>query len=422
MDSACLDRIDNNQTLSVKGKDYKDCEAKIRSSCGMNYQIIRKRAVLYGGFLGIGKQQGVEVDYIVTFGSQRNNIPNSPLNNMINSNRPVDFEQSRKKIIESVPPEKRPNPQMLQISKDLESLKELFLKAQLGSKNSDHPTICKIEALLDDNEFSSSYTRKMVERIRKEFSMEDLDDFDKIQEKVVQWIGESIQIDDYPFRLSKPKVIILVGPTGVGKTTTIAKLAANYKFPSILNNKQDLQVRIITIDTYRIQAQAQIETYGEYMDVPVSVAKNTDDLKRLIAMHKDVSDVILIDTIGFSPSDYKKIAGMRETLDIQRGIVDTYLAMSATTKASDMREIMQQFEIFDFKSVVLTKIDETKKIGNIISVLSEKNKSLSFVTNGQTVPSDIQKASIVNFLIRLEGFSINREKIETLFPPEEDMN
>jgi len=107
---------------------------------------------------------------------------------------------------------------------------------------------------------------------------------------------------------------------------------------------------------------------------------------------------------------------MRHFLDAIGQVSDVHLAMSATTKASDMREIMQQYETFGYGSLIITKFDETTCVGNIISALDEKKKSLAYITTGQRVPQDFELASAVRFLTNLEGFRVNRSHIEELFP------
>ncbi|MEW5814183.1 MAG: flagellar biosynthesis protein FlhF, partial [Spirochaetota bacterium] len=175
-----------------------------------------------------------------------------------------------------------------------------------------------------------------------------------------------------------------------------------------------LSVRLITLDNYRIGARKQIETYGEIMGIPVACVETFAELEKKLALY-DGADLVLIDTIGKSPKDYMKLAEMRELLDACGNTAETHLAISATTKTSDLYEILQQFEPFKYRSVILTKLDETTHIGNIVSVLSEKQKSISFFTDGQVVPQDIQKANIVRLLINLEGFRINKDRLTKKF-------
>jgi flagellar biosynthesis protein FlhF len=207
--------------------------------------------------------------------------------------------------------------------------------------------------------------------------------------------------------------MILVGPTGVGKTTTIAKLAA--VFGPGNKESRPLSVRMITIDNYRIGAKLQVETYGDIMKIPVSCVDNYEELRKTIALYSEGVDLILVDTIGKNPRDSVEIAEMKELLSACGSAAEVHLTVAATTKYSDMREIFQQFEPFNYRSVIITKLDETTRVGNVISVLADKGKSISYITNGQHVPDDMHKAAVIPFLINLEDFKINRDKIEKRF-------
>jgi flagellar biosynthesis protein FlhF len=175
-------------------------------------------------------------------------------------------------------------------------------------------------------------------------------------------------------------------------------------------------VRIITIDNYRIGARAQMETYAGIMNVPFSSVETNEDLRKILAMHREETDIFLIDTIGKSPKDSVKLAEMKEILDACGKEAEPYLAMSAGTKTSDMREIMRQFEPFAYRSVIVTKLDETLHVGNILSVLKERGKAVAYVTTGQHVPVDIERASVMGFLLNLEGFRVNRIRLEAKYP------
>jgi len=182
-------------------------------------------------------------------------------------------------------------------------------------------------------------------------------------------------------------VIALVGPTGVGKTTTIAKLAAQY----ILQHGSGRQVALITMDNYRIGAHEQLSTYGRILDVPVRVAADGEELRSLINSFSD-KRLILIDTAGVSQKDTRmleQIEGLQES-DIS---VTPYLVMSATTQLKAMNEIISAFSEFQLGACILTKMDETAETGNAVSALIEHQLPLAFITDGQQVPEDIHKAN-----------------------------
>ena len=280
-----------------------------------------------------------------------------------------------------------------------------------------HPSIQKIEELLQKNEFSFSYINSISNRLRAELAIEELDDFDAVERTVVDWIGNSIKI--YPQTPVKlPHVIVLVGPTGVGKTTTIAKLAGML----ILDAKEKKQpkpfIRMITIDHTRVAAEAQLKTFGDLMQIDVDKAESSSDVKKIFDTYKENLDVLFIDTPGYSPNDSENIGKMKAILDIPGLHPEIYLTVTASVKAMDLVSIIQNYEQFAPSSVIVTKWDETRAYGNVLSVLSEKGKAISYITDGQKVPKEIERATVSRFLLNLNDFNIDRMHIEDAFPEE----
>jgi flagellar biosynthesis protein FlhF len=377
------------QYFTIKAKSHREAIDKMRLQYGENGKILTYRTIHLGGFLGLFSKEGVEITGYV---SENNNKKN-------------DIQKEKMKVLESAKREQTLN----YILKELKELKYGIGKS-MGTLKQDPPAIKKVKEVLIENDFSNEYIQQIIDMIRNKYSVIELENTKKIQGDLVDWIAESVSIFDVDTETSKkPKIITVIGPTGVGKTTTVAKLAALYGLEG--NGKKPLNVRIITIDNYRIGAKQQIETYGDIMRIPVSFAETPSDLKKLIALYNDV-DIILIDTIGKSQKDYKKLAEMKELLDNCGSTATTLLAVSATTKYKDLEEILQQYEPFKYASIIITKLDETSQIGNIISVAAKKKKSISFITDGQKVPQDIEKASIMGFLMQLEEIIINREYLE----------
>jgi flagellar biosynthesis protein FlhF len=173
-------------------------------------------------------------------------------------------------------------------------------------------------------------------------------------------------------------IAALVGPTGVGKTTTIAKLAAQF----ILKHGAN-QVALITTDNYRIGAFEQLNTYGRILGVPVRAASTNDELRNLINSLLD-KRLILIDTAGMSQRDMKLVEQINTLRQIK-----SYLVVSSATEYKLMNEIIQAFRIFEPQAAILTKLDEAVTIGSALSSLIEHRLPLSFMANGQRVPEDI---------------------------------
>jgi flagellar biosynthesis protein FlhF len=414
-----------------QGMSRMDCELKIAQKYNRPFHIISQKEIRIGGFLGFLSKPGVQVEFYFSQPAYKN-----PLTHGYHVNTPVswhtsdpaprqgqygagDLEEEKKKVIAAA----RKNIDEISASgreasqQILDSLKELKEKIEGGGKKEEHPAFARAAELLSQNDFSQSYTKGMIDRLRNELTLVTLDDADAVQDKLLEWIGESISIYKEEENLQKPGIMVLVGPTGVGKTTTLTKLAAIYGLGT--DGIKAIDVRMITIDAFRIGAKEQLEKIGDIMRVPVSCVDNKQDLRKEIALNSEYTDLFLIDTIGKSPKDAAKLGEMKEILDGCPKYAHFHLVISANTKTSDIEELMRQFEPFNYKSVVLTKMDETDRIGNVISALAEKRKSISFITDGQTVPVDIRRASVVRFLINLEGFKVNREKIENRFPPGE---
>jgi flagellar biosynthesis protein FlhF len=177
-------------------------------------------------------------------------------------------------------------------------------------------------------------------------------------------------------------IVALVGPTGVGKTTTIAKLAAKF----ILKHGPR-QVALITTDNYRIGAHEQLSTYGRILDVPVRVASSAAELHNLINGFAD-KRLILIDTAGMSQRDMKLVEQIN-TLQQSGQAIKSYLVMSAATEYKAMNEIIKAFQVFEPQASILTKLDEAATIGSAISSIIEHNLPLSFIADGQQVPEDM---------------------------------
>ena len=180
---------------------------------------------------------------------------------------------------------------------------------------------------------------------------------------------------------SRPQVVALIGPTGVGKTTTLAKIAARAAL------QDGLKVGLVTLDTFRIAAVEQLKTYSEIIGVPVRVVESIRQMKAAIQSFYD-RDLVLIDTTGrsqFEAANELELAEFfSQSMEIQKALV-----LSATTKQSDLRAIIERYEIFGTNCLIFTKLDETDLHGPIINELVRSGKPLSYVTIGQGVPQDI---------------------------------
>ena len=403
----------------VTGNTYEECKEKLFNLYGKDFRITNKVVDFRpAGLFRMKKKPVTVVSYVVnhqksysadsgrTYYSGRESEEEQ-----LNRNREAILQmQSSNNVLVSK--------QINEMTNSIEELKHEMaqqLQQLAVSTQEKHESIKKIEELLEQNEFSFSYINMIEEKIRNEFSLEQLDNFDLVERRVVDWIGESISIaKETVFR--PPHVFIIVGPTGVGKTTTLVKLAAQFvkNFAKAHDGKRP-EICFITTDSMRVGAMEQLERWGKHMGSRVYKAERAEDLKTLYDENRSSMDAIFIDTSGFSPNDATHIAQMKLLLEVPGMNPDIYLAFTAGTKARDLQNIMQNYEPFGYKSVIVTKCDESEQFGNVISVLYDKHKSISYITHGQVASRDITKASVVNFLIRLENFKVDRIHIEDKF-------
>ncbi len=193
-------------------------------------------------------------------------------------------------------------------------------------------------------------------------------------------VAPPIQLDP-----GETRVAALVGPTGVGKTTTIAKLAAYAK----LELKQ--RVALLTLDTFRMAAVDQLQQYAQILQVPIHVALTVEDIRSALRFYQDRT-LVLIDTPGHSPKDTAVLDQLRRLLD-ELPRVETHLVLSATTKPRDLGELAQRFEPLNPSRLIFTKLDETSTYGPILSTLVRVKKPLSYLGTGQEVPQDLELAT-----------------------------
>jgi flagellar biosynthesis protein FlhF len=436
--------------LVVRGANRGDCVHKIVTQYGIYFNILRERTISPSGLQKLFKKEEVEVEFslypllgqglnIPAKHPQLKKQPTDTAETEDDAPNLVDFEEKKKQIL--VAAGKDPNKVMRQKKEQedreagqqliLDKLNEIMEKQEQISERSaprqDHPSLLRITQMLRQNEFSERYINSLLDRAHKELPLETLDDFTAVQNQFLVWIGESIKIYTMPqrdegsgfadFNAPAGRIIVLVGPTGVGKTTTIAKLAVVYGCGIGSAERPPLSVRVYTIDTFKIGGSDQLQKYCEVMEVvPFGIINNQLELRKEIDMYREETDMILIDTIGSSPNDPVKLGEMKALLNACGSKAEVYLVLSAITKTNDIEHILRQFEPFNYQAVLLTKMDETKTVGNIISALAEKGKPISFITNGQQIHKDIKKANIVGFLINMEGFSVDREEMEKRFP------
>ena len=380
------------QYFTIQARSQGEALEKMRTQYGPAARVLSHRSIRVGRVLGLFGREGIEITGYLASDEKRK-----------------DVESEKRRILETAKREQA----MQLILDELKSLKRDLQTAAppaaAPAPPPGHPALLRIRDLLSGNDFPSGFIDGVTGRIGREFSLEDLLDNASVDRAVVDAIGDGIRIWRSPTPAAGPLIITVVGPTGVGKTTTIAKLAAMYSFAR--DGGTARRVKMVTIDNYKIAARKQIETYAEIMQLPAAFAESRAELEKVISLSQDV-DIILVDTIGKSPGDFQKLGEIKDILSACGGRNEVHLAISATTKCSDVEEILRQFEPFRYRAVIVTKLDETAHVGSILGPLIEHQKPVSFVTDGQLVPQDLEAATATRFLRMLDGFRIDRERLE----------
>ncbi len=243
----------------------------------------------------------------------------------------------------------------------------------------------EFQDLLLKNDFENDESIRLLSEVKKSLPGDELRNKYSIEKSLKDLLKSKI-VTTGPIEVGKRrKVIMFVGPTGVGKTTTMAKLGALYAL------RESKKVSFVTIDNYRIAATEQLKKYAEIMGIPISALSDQKAFREHLL--DDRSDIVLVDTSGRSHRNEVKLSEIRsfaESIDME---VEKVLCVSATTKRSDLDDVFHAFDVLDYDSVIITKVDETSAIGNVVNVADKYNKPISYITNGQEVPNDIAVAT-----------------------------
>ncbi len=271
-----------------------------------------------------------------------------------------------------------------QLVEELESMKDLLLQIQREQNVTHYPL-----------HLETIYHHLLHQEIEEQLATAICNDVFKLMKEktTIEWTKEEIvhEVKEQFFqRLSqlsysgmtyKKKYINIVGPTGVGKTTTIAKVAAR----TLLEKKK--KVAFITTDTYRIGAIEQLKTYANLLQSPVHVVYNREDFEEAVQSFQEY-EYVFIDTAGRNYKDRQFIEDLKRLIPFDDSM-ESYLVLSATSKQKDMEAIIQQFHSIPIEQFIFTKVDETETIGPIINIVLKYNIGIAYCTDGQEVPEDI---------------------------------
>jgi len=280
------------------------------------------------------------------------------------------------------------DPQMADEIRQLRKMVERFVRTPADKIRTDlpEPLFEQYLALLEQD-VSEELAEQTIEQVRSQLGG-DLSDREKLRQAICQSVATMIPTTSNtakaprPNTTGRPYTISLIGPTGVGKTTTLAKLAATFKL------RDKLKVGLVTIDTYRIAAVDQLRTYAQIIGVPLHVAQSPLELKDAIGRCADC-DVVLIDTAGRSQRDDSKLEQLASFIKTIAPN-ETHLVLSSAASQQVLMDAVERFAHIPTDGVIFTKLDEAVTFGVLVNVMNRVQKKLSYVTTGQDVPHQIE--------------------------------
>jgi flagellar biosynthesis protein FlhF len=388
--------------LKVKkftAKSMPDAMKSVRNELGNEAVILNSRIVYTGGFLGFFRKKSFEIIAAVDQFTKKEPKP-------IRKDSVKGFEsKSNKKTpgqavdlpVESRNTQEKPS-QTEDILKELTNLKELVQakSLQAGLVQGIYPEpVQKLADRMQEQELTAAITEKITAGLMENWFAPGATSSAEGLQKVFK--AEIIKLlADKPFGgiTFTKKFVNVIGPTGVGKTTTLAKIASD----CMLNHHK--KVAFITTDTYRIAAIEQLKTYAQILRVPMEVCYTLEDFKGAVQKFNSY-DVVLIDTAGRNFRNKQYVEELAKVIDFSIDI-ENYLVLALTSKQKDMETIYQQFSSIKIDKFIFTKADETDVYGTMLNMMEKYQMGAAYITTGQDVPDDVMIASpeaVSNFLI-----------------------
>ncbi|RIK86715.1 MAG: flagellar GTP-binding protein [Planctomycetota bacterium] len=258
------------------------------------------------------------------------------------------------------------------------------------------PLLSNLLGELLDADFDEPAARELIDRLRREAAAE-ASDIRAARLRLVSMIESELRVTG-PIRAATGagRVVALVGPTGVGKTTTIAKLAANYRL------RDNRRVGLVTVDTYRIAAVEQLRTYAEIIDLPMEVVSTPREVGEAVKRMRDF-DLVLMDTAGRSPRDEVRIRELRALL-AEAHPDEVHLVLSSAASSRGLLAAVDNFTPVGVTSLIVTKLDEATGLGGLVKLARHSGLPFSYLTDGQNVPDDITVAEPQQMARMILGF------------------
>ncbi len=248
------------------------------------------------------------------------------------------------------------------------------------------------ENIIENNPIFTNLEKEAMEKLIGYYNLNSIDSREKLEkDEIINFLNHIYKDNCFDKKLPLARINKFVGPTGVGKTTTIAKIAAH---EHIMNQKK---VGLITMDTYRIGAVEQLKTYGNILGIQCEVVMEPAEMIEKIELLEDC-DLILIDTLGTSQNNREKLEDIDKYFQDLDGEINTYLTISMSTDSDIMLSILEKYKKLNYQGVILTKLDELISLKNLWKFIENNSQPVEYFCCGQDVPDDIEEASLKNII------------------------
>lgn len=275
------------------------------------------------------------------------------------------------------------------------------VKREIWSSNTSSNISVEDSTMIEDigDPFFKNSSKRIKERMLSYCRLHGKEDYSLTMEEKKDFFKIVLKETAFDKKVHLTRINVLVGPTGVGKTTTIAKLAAQ---EYLLNKKK---VGLITIDTYRIGAVEQLRTYANILGIPFEIVNEPNEMNEKLDLLRGC-DVIFVDTLGTSPKDIKKMEEVKNHLQAIEAKVNTYLVFSLSTEKDTMIHILERYKSMKYDALIVTKLDEVSNLSNLWYLIENSSCPVQFICNGQDVPDDIKLATLDNIFEYCEENSL----------------
>ncbi|MGD6803038.1 flagellar biosynthesis protein FlhF [Rossellomorea aquimaris] len=351
----------------------------IRAELGEGAVILNSKIIYTGGFLGLFKKKNIEVIAAIDPNSNQTAREKRP------QYSPKEIQEQPLPSVRKASPEAKTGNGAQELKKEITELQSIVRQFKTKDEFRHYPkNIRTLLLYLKDQDVDERYIFEAAEHLAA-LNEDKQASNSELNTALSEFLQGKLHGFDFGGISYRKKYVNVIGPTGVGKTTTLAKMASE----AVLEKRK--KIAFITTDTYRIAAIEQLKTYAQLLNVPLEVVYKLEDFQKAIDKFADY-DVVFIDTAGRNFREEKYVKDLEKIIDFKKDM-ETFLVLSLTAKEKDLRDIIKNFSTVPVEKFIFSKVDETSSYGTMYNLIRNEEKGAAYLTAGQSVPEDISEAS-----------------------------